>query len=362
MGYEKELGYTDDEYPEESESELVCLDLEERLGFANVENFPPDYDVMETLIELLLRREESAVPWPSVPILHPRRHHATKTPTPLFKLPVDILLLIYDQLSIHDAICLALTNTVFYNLSRNRLYGIICPKHLGNWAGKRLTFLDDTVKFRSSFKMYPAVGERLKQIQRGYLQTHPNQTRWGHGHNAKKAVDTPFKLVSKFPNRLPWNSPWNYDPTKILDKDVNKTRLRTLGPDLRRMQSLWYDWQAGKEVISFPFRRFIEGFMQRSLHLSLLTDESYVLRNLDKGLYVRLDGCDAREMVRNMVFGPDGSKRGKLSPGYNKWCGDRFDIIKTETMLRESGWKDARAAGPAPEDPLVQILRLHGII
>ncbi|KAF3921807.1 hypothetical protein AA313_de0204280 [Arthrobotrys entomopaga] len=313
---------------------------------------------METLIELLLRREESAVPWPSVPTYHPKRH-LTAT-TPLFKLPSDIILLIYDQLSIYDAICLALTNTTFYNLSRNRLYGIICPKHLGNWAGKRLAFLDDTVKFRSSFKMYPAVGERLKQSQRAYLQAHP--TRWGHSHNVKKTVDTPFKLVSKYPNRLPWNCPWNYDPTKILDKDVDKTRLRTLAPDIRRMQSLWYDWQAEKEVVPFPFRRFIEGFVSRTLHFSLLTDESYVLRNLDKGVYVRLDGCDAREVVRSMVFGPDGSKRGKLSPGYNKWCGDRFDIIKKETMLRESGWKDARAAGPAPEDPLIQILRLHGIL
>lgn len=42
-------------------------------------------------------------------------------------------------------------------------------------------------------------------------------------------------------------------------------------------------------------------------------------------------------MVRKMIFGPDGSKRGKLSPGYNKWCGDRFDIVKTDTMLREEG-------------------------
>lgn len=184
-------------------------------------------------------------------------------------------------------------------------------------------------------------------------------------------MDTPFKLVTKFPNRLPWNCPWIYDPviqdnsedmSELSEEEVKKVRLHAIRHEVRRMQSVWHEWHQGRQFLPLPFKRFVEGTIQREFHLSLLQNESYVLRNLDKGLYVKLDGYDAREMVRRMILGPDGSKRGKLSSGYNKWCGDRFDVVKTETMLKEAGWRDARAAGPAPEDPVVQILRLHGIL
>ncbi|EPS39489.1 hypothetical protein H072_6647 [Dactylellina haptotyla CBS 200.50] len=368
MGFDGELGYSSDEYVEEAQSELVCIDAEERLGYSDRDIFPPDYDGIETVIELLLRRGESAVPWRSIPTLPSRRR--TEIPrSSLLGLPVDILLLIYDQLSIYDAICLALTNTALYNISHRKLYGVICPRHIGSWAGKRLIWLDDTMEFRS-FRRYYELVETLKRTQRAMVSSHSSLWSRTSGGISKKMVDTPFKVVSRFSNRLPWNSPWDYDPTTQNARDlstlpieeVKKLRLRSLGPDIRRMQSVWFEWQSGRQVLPLPFRRFVEGFVQQQLHLSLLQEESYVLRNLDRGLYVKLDGYDAREMVRAVIFGPDGSKRGKLSPGYNKWCGDRFDIVKTETMLKESGWKDSRAAGPAPEDHIVQILKDYGIL
>ncbi|KAK6514535.1 hypothetical protein TWF281_004733 [Arthrobotrys megalospora] len=343
MGLEKELGYSSDEFIEEARAELVCLDAEERLGYADKDVFPADYDEMSTVIELLLRREESAVPWQSIPVIPSGSYYIDTLETPLLALPVDIILVIYDQLSIYDAICLALTSTTFYNLARRRLSGVICPRHLGSWAGKRLAWIDDTMNYRSTFKKYPVVGDSLKKSQRVMKAAIPK--RGGTTGIPKKEIDTPFKLVEKFPNRLPWNSRWEYDPvaadieeTANLDEEeVRKYRTRTLGPELRRMQSLWYRWQSGQLYLPLPIRRFVEGFIGRDMGMSLLTDDSYVLRNLDKCVFVQLDGRDARNMVRKMIFGPDGSKRGKLSPGYNKWCGDRLDIVKTDTMLREEG-------------------------
>ncbi|KAK6329940.1 hypothetical protein TWF718_003367 [Orbilia javanica] len=332
-----------DEYIEEARADLVCLDDEERLGYANKDAFPADYDEMSTVIELLLRRGESTVPWQSLPEISSKKKDLNFQETPLLSLPVDVLLVVYDQLSTYDAICLALTSTTFYNLATRRLSGVMCPRHLGSWAGKRLAWVDDTMKYRSTFKKYPTVGESLKKSQRAMTGSVPQ--RGGYVGIPKSSINTPFKLVEKFPNRLPWNSKWEYDPvaadvkeTAGLSKlDARQYRTRTLGPELRRMQSLWYQWQCGQLYLPPPIRRFIEGFIGRDMGLSLLTDDSYVLRNLDKGVFVQLDGRDSRNMVRKMIFGPDGSKRGKLSPGYNKWCGDRFDIVKTDTMLREEG-------------------------
>ncbi|KAK6497135.1 hypothetical protein TWF506_004610 [Arthrobotrys conoides] len=345
MGYHKDSGdnSSSDEYIEEAHADLVCLDDEERLGYANKDTFPADYDEMSTVIELLLRRGESTVPWQSIPEISLRNNNIDPAETPLLSLPVDILLVIYDQLSTYDAICLALTSTTFYNLATRRLSGVICPRHLGSWAGKRLAWIDDTMKYRSTFKNYPAVGESLKKSQHAMTGSVPKKG--GYVGIPKSSINTPFKLVEKFPNRLPWNSKWEYDPvaadvkeTAALSKqEARQYRTRTLGPELRRMQSLWYQWQSGQLYLPLPIRRFVEGFIGRDMGLSLLKDDCYVLRNLDKGVFVQLDGRDSRAMVRKMIFGPDGSKRGKLSPGYNKWCGDRFDIVKTDTMLREEG-------------------------
>ncbi|KAK6360881.1 hypothetical protein TWF730_006997 [Orbilia blumenaviensis] len=315
----------------------------QRLGYANKDTFPADYDEMSTVIELLLRREESTVPWQNIPEVHSNNSSLDLSKTPLLTLPVDVILVVYDHLSTYDAICLALTSTIFYNLARRRLSGVICPRHLGSWAGKRLAWIDDTMKYRSTFKKYPVVREALGKSQRsmtGSISKHS-----GSVYFPISSVDTPFKLVEKFSNRLPWNSKWEYDPIASDTKetagmpkgDARRYRIRTLGPEIRRMQSLWYQWQSGQLYLPLPIRRFIEGFIGRDMGLSLLADDNYVLRNLDKGVFVQLDGRDSRDMVRKMIFGPDGSKRGKLSPGYNKWCGDRFDIVKTNTMLKEEG-------------------------
>ncbi|KAK6498459.1 hypothetical protein TWF481_011050 [Arthrobotrys musiformis] len=296
---------------------------------------------MSTVIELLLRRGESAIPWQSIPEILSKNKSIDLSKTPLLHLPVDVIFVIYDHLPTFDAICLALTSTTFYNLATRRLSGVICPRHIGGWAGKRLAWIDDTMKYRSTFKKYPSVGEDLKKSQRSMTGT--VQKGGKCVGIPKSAIDTPFKLIEKFPNRLPWNSKWEYDPFAADMKETvglpkwgaRQHRTRTLGPELRRMQSLWYQWQSGQLYLPPPIRRFVEGFIIRDMGLSYLTDDSYVLRNLDKGVFVQLDGRNSRDMVRKMIFGPDGSKRGKLSPGYNKWCGDRFDIVKTDTMLRE---------------------------
>ncbi|RVD89106.1 uncharacterized protein DFL_000127 [Arthrobotrys flagrans] len=345
MGSQKDLGdnSSSDEYIEEARADLVSLDDEERLGYANKDTFPADYDEMSTVIELLLRRRESTVPWQSIPEIPTKNNDVDLSKTPLLFLPVDILLVIYDHLSTYDAICLALTSTTFYNLATRRLSGVICPRHLGSWAGKRLAWIDDTMKYRSTFRKYPSVSESLKKSQRTMTSSVPKKG--GYIGIPKSSIDTPFKLIEKFPNRLPWNSKLEYDPVAadekqtagLLKQDARQYRTRTLGPEFRRMQSLWYQWQSGQLYLPLPIRRFVEGFIGRDTGLSFLTDDSYVLRNLDKGVFVQLDGRDSRNMVRKMIFGPDGSKRGKLSPGYNKWCGDRFDIVKTDTMFREEG-------------------------
>lgn len=239
----------------------------------------------------------------SIPVIQSGSHYLDTSETPLLVLPVDIILLIYDQLSTYDAICLALTSTTLYNLARRRLSGVICPRHLGGWAGKRLAWIDDTMNYRSTFKKYPVVGESLKKSQRVMKASIPK--RGGYIGIPKKEIDTPFKLVEKFPNRLPWNSRWEYDPvaadveeTANLDEEeVRKYRTRTLGPEFRRMQSLWYQWQSGQLYLPLPIRRFVEGFIGRDMGMSLLTDDSYVLRNLDKCVFVQLDGRDVSSQL-----------------------------------------------------------------
>ncbi|KAF3934498.1 hypothetical protein ABW19_dt0204486 [Dactylella cylindrospora] len=333
------------------DSDLFCLDLEERLGMDMVYEFPfANYDTEEIIMELLLRKEQSTVPWRSMPSIRSDGIKLKDSEFSLLRLPPEIWMLVFNFLPGYDAICLALSCRTMYNVGRKRLENMVCARHLGRWAGKQIVWLYPSASFEVISRM-PELYKVFKKLRQRELADTPQPTLAKLSIQNEPKEIRPIDLAMKFTRQFPILYPREDDfPPFEPEADMQPReerklpRLKVLAPEIRRMQAIWNDFHAGRQFVPEPLRRFVEGNFDHELHLSIYQDEVYVLRNLDKKVYIEMSDMKTEEFLLSVGYSNGISSMINDDFEYGRWVGCRFDIVKKEMIENDDEWEWAGAA------------------